>query len=785
MKRIVISINSLLNNRGSEALIRGLVEIIKGSTSEETDITVISKEKSIVNKERIEYVDRYVWRYHDVKTLAVYSKILRGLKILGLYKYNDRPFSHLQEYVACADTIIVVGADNYCGYGIFNEMHTFTMWMKSICKGEIWFYDCSIEKKYISNEVRKDLNLYNGITVRESISQRELTGEGVLVPVYFIPDPAFVMKPEKREWRGAYGVQDEEPYVVVNLSNLIIENTWGGNRESILKNYRNLIFYIRDEMDYKVVLLPHVMGGADLSMLKELKQSFLEDSGVVLFSEENISAPELKYIIGGSQFVVTARTHASIAAYSERIPTLVVGYSIKSKGIAEDLFGEWEHFVLPVEKLKAPDNLKNAFIWIVENRDIIVKKLSDSMPEYKRKTGEFGTLLFGKTIRQNPEDCCGCMACGDACPKNCISFRYARDGFWYPVVDEKRCIHCGICDKVCPMYKAEQERELPETYSAYTKDDSILLNSSSGGIFSEIARSFLGTYAGRVYGAVLSDDFYVSHSSARSCEELRLFMGSKYQQSSVNGCYREIADLLRQGEHVLFSGTPCQVAALYSFLEMRNLEYQDFLYTVEVVCHGVPSRAVLIKYLQELEEKSGKRPVSMKWRSKSHGWGPNRIKILFEDGTTSETTSQENPYQKGFLKNVYLRPSCYQCHFAKLPRVADITLADFWGYDGKMLESNQNKGISLLAVSSDKGKELLSSIMDRIEYHRVELDYVKKRNRHFWIHPEYNDAYHYVFANLDSLTFEVIDRQFINPPVNNTFVKRAIRKARRLIRWKI
>ena len=348
--------------------------------------------------------------------------------------------------------------------------------------------------------------------------------------------------------------------------------------------------------------------------------------------------------------------------------------------------------------------------------------------------------------------CCGCGACLQKCPKNAITLEYDHEGFWYPFVDLDKCVDCGLCIKVCHLLKNNynpNDTETKASYCAYNKSDEILKDSSSGGIFWLLVEYALSK-GGVVYGAV-AEGFNVFHRRGETVEECAAFRKSKYLQSDTKNTYIEALTDLKAGRLVLYSGTPCQIAGLYSFLEKKY----DNLITCEVVCHGVPSRAAFNKWLEELTQKNnGVRPVSMVWRDKEQGWGPNRITYSFENGRTWTCTSKENLFQKGFLHNLYLRLSCYECKYARLPRVADVSLADFWGYDGKLKEKNHNKGLSIVILSTDAGVAIFNEIKDRLICDAVEIEYVKRCSRHVWRTPKYNINRQKFFKRLPHSKFE-------------------------------
>lgn len=359
----------------------------------------------------------------------------------------------------------------------------------------------------------------------------------------------------------------------------------------------------------------------------------------------------------------------------------------------------------------------------------------------------------------SPSQCCGCSACVQKCPKKAICMKFDAEGFMYPQIDDNLCIDCGACVKVCHLTQENinfNNLIEPLSYCAYNTNDAILKDSSSGGVFWLLVEHVIGKQ-GVVYGAV-ADGFNVYHKRGVTLDECTLFRKSKYLQSDTKNTYIEAKRDLQEGKIVLYSGTPCQIAGLYSFLSKQY----DNLLTCEVVCHGVPSLTAFNKWLEDLtKEHNGIKPVSMVWRDKTNGWGPNHVTYKFEDGSIYSAPSQQSLYQKGFLDNLYLRPSCYECHYARLPRIADITLADCWGYSGKLVEPNKNKGLSMVIVSTVKGKEALKSISNNLVIEHISLDYIKQLSRHVWLHPEYNPKRPLFFKYLSTHSFSKSARKFL------------------------
>ena len=359
-------------------------------------------------------------------------------------------------------------------------------------------------------------------------------------------------------------------------------------------------------------------------------------------------------------------------------------------------------------------------------------------------------------------NCCGCGACVQKCPVQCITLNYDEEGFGYPKVDEKKCINCNQCEKVCPLYRKQEDNQKgnsPSCFIAFNRDEDILKDSSSGGVFWLLVQNVIGC-EGVVYGAV-AEGFNVFHKRASTINECALFRKSKYLQSDTKETYKEALSDLKVGKVVLYSGTPCQIAGLYSFIGNKQF---DNLITCEVICHGVPSLKAFNKWLDDLSKKhGGAKPVSMVWRDKIYGWGPNRITYHFDNSTTWTCASRDNLFQWGFLNNLYLRPSCYECHYARLPRLADFALADAWNYNGELLKVNNNKGLSIVILSTEKAKRIFNDIRHYLIFEETSIDYVKQCSRHVWKKPLFNKNRKRFFHMLARKNFETAAKKCLQP----------------------
>ncbi|MFR9524446.1 MAG: Coenzyme F420 hydrogenase/dehydrogenase, beta subunit C-terminal domain [Rikenellaceae bacterium] len=308
------------------------------------------------------------------------------------------------------------------------------------------------------------------------------------------------------------------------------------------------------------------------------------------------------------------------------------------------------------------------------------------------------------------KDCCGCTACYAACPTQCISMEEDHEGFLYPTVDSTRCIECGLCLKVCPVINKATARKPLEVLAAKNRDESVRSQSSSGGLFSILASKVIDK-DGIVFGARFNSEWEVEHSSAQTMSEAAAFRGSKYVQSRVGDTFRQAKELLDAGHHVLYSGTPCQIAGLRGYL---GRDYENLL-AVDFICHGTPSPKVWRQYLDHIASTKlqGDRSkiTAISFRDKSKSWKRFRLTILAENSTPILSQAVDsNPYEQGFLKGIYLRPSCHECPSRELKSGSDITLADYWGIEKVAARFDDNRGTSLVMVNTQKGALLLSEL---------------------------------------------------------------------------
>ena len=302
-------------------------------------------------------------------------------------------------------------------------------------------------------------------------------------------------------------------------------------------------------------------------------------------------------------------------------------------------------------------------------------------------------------------NCCGCSACSSICPKHCISMQSDNEGFLYPVVNEEDCIDCGLCEKVCHELHPFEERKPQKVYAAINKDEEIRLKSSSGGIFYLLAEKTI-TEGGVVFGARFDEQWQVVIDYAETMEGVKAFMGSKYVQARMATAYADTKRFLSEGRKVLFSGTPCQIAGLHHFLRKPY----DNLLTVDIICHGSPSPKVWSLYLDEVVTAGRKAINDVQFRNKSNGW--KAFNFTMEYNKNEQTVSlcshhQQNHFMRAFLRDMILRPSCYQCQAKNGRSHSDITIADFWGINTEIPDMDDDKGTGLVLVNTNKGQASL------------------------------------------------------------------------------
>lgn len=378
---------------------------------------------------------------------------------------------------------------------------------------------------------------------------------------------------------------------------------------------------------------------------------------------------------------------------------------------------------------------------------------------------------------KNKHNCCGCESCIQVCPKNCINLNPDKEGFLYPTVETSLCVKCGLCEKVCPVINI-QEINLPkEIWAAQNNDAAERRESSSGGVTSMLARKIIED-GGVVFGVIINEKCEVVHTYAETQEELIAFRGSKYVQSRVGHSFKQVKEFLHVGRKVLFVGTPCQVSGLKLFLRK---DYPN-LYTIDFICHGVPSPGIFKWYLQEKLNKYAGNPIpsarsynpqmgiqipngikikDIRFRDKKEGWKKYSFVLSFtqnyDNGKSKIVTITENvtknAFLKGFCTDLYLRPSCHQCPTRGFRSGSDLTLADFWGQEVIFPDFDNDTGVSSVIIKNEKGLRLFHSISD-IKKERRTIEEVLTYNPSLLYSKSESYKRRKFWKNIDKYSFE-------------------------------
>lgn len=317
------------------------------------------------------------------------------------------------------------------------------------------------------------------------------------------------------------------------------------------------------------------------------------------------------------------------------------------------------------------------------------------------------------------DSCTGCSVCVSVCPKEAITLVEDDHGFAHPLIDEKRCVKCGLCKKVCPVHLQHKNKQTDDVFACWQLDEKKRFMATSGGVFTTVAEHFLSS-GGIVYGAALESNCAVKHIRVSDVNDLSKLRGAKYAQSATSGIFEQVKYDLQAGTRVLFSGTPCQIAALKNYVGKA----ESGLYTIDVVCHGVASPKFFMDYLAHIRKKQGGEIATVNFRYKKPCWSVYSMRIEFTDGRVYIADKFQDPFLYLFSSkagDLTLRRSCFTCQFTTPERIGDMTLGDFWNIKAeRYAQRSIEQGTGLVLINSQKGQELFDSVKAQL--------YVERRN---------------------------------------------------------
>jgi len=346
-------------------------------------------------------------------------------------------------------------------------------------------------------------------------------------------------------------------------------------------------------------------------------------------------------------------------------------------------------------------------------------------------------------------NCTGCRTCEQKCSYRAINMKANAEGFLYPEIDSDLCNNCGLCEKICPIFRDDLQNDVLEVFAAKSLNKEQLLRSASGGIFAALAENIL-EQNGIVFGCAYDENLVAKHIGIENLSELHKLQSSKYVQSDTLDTYTQARDFLKQNRKVLYSGTSCQIAGLKAFL---GKDYEN-LATVDLICHGVPSPGLFAKYIEWLGKKMGGKIIYYNFRSKERGGWDYNLKAKTKTKTkTKYLKCFLDPYYRRFLSNETLRECCYSCKYACGKRTSDISLADYWGIEQAHPVFFSRDGISAVLVNTQKGKNLFESIKNKAEYIQSTFENVAKNQLRLHGPVKRPAARDFAYSRIDELFF--------------------------------
>lgn len=547
----------------------------------------------------------------------------------------------------------------------------------------------SIDEKYIVF-YKRYLENFDFISVREE-SMKGILKELTNKPITRVIDPTLLLNKEVYDKMKIETKYKGKDYIYVH----IIENDE--------KTYE-----IADQLSRKL----------NIPVLHNRQKGLFENE---LGSNFHGRPEEFISVIENAKYIVTNSFHSTVFAMIYERDFITIPHATRPARMQNllDIAGLSNHLIEDVRIMPKLDTLK------IDYKDVKKRLLKEREESIKfLKNAIYGELPdkheenYLKT--GNKFNCFGCELCKDICPVHAIEMVEDGDGFKYPKIDKEKCIKCGLCEKSC-IYRKKVEKDkntdFPLVYAATYTDNEVLENSSSGGIFTALYKYVISN-KGYVVGVKYNENMVAEYDISDKEKDIEKFRGSKYVAANINDVRKKVKEKLESGKLVLFTGNPCQIKALKTYL---NKDY-DNLYLVEIICHGTPSPKVFRLYIKYLEEKYKSKVIDFKFRDKEKGWATSNlstIRVILEDGRELTEPALYNNYNRAFLNNYILRPGCHNCELTGDNGLADMTIGDFWGIEEIMpkFAKREKNGISIVKINTIKGNKLFEDICKNLEYY--------------------------------------------------------------------
>ncbi|MEO0275109.1 MAG: Coenzyme F420 hydrogenase/dehydrogenase, beta subunit C-terminal domain, partial [candidate division WOR-3 bacterium] len=501
---------------------------------------------------------------------------------------------------------------------------------------------------------------------------------------------------------------------------------------------------------------------------------------------------EFLWLLKESNFVITSSFHGVAFSVIFKKPFYAILWDrkdmIRQNGRIIDLLGKLglkdRAFVDPREILKRgfDENIDWKYVHerLNELREDSISWLLNALNDESTDTV---LSKFMRNVSFIQKGCAGCFSCYNICPADAIEMIFSYEGFYVPSVNNNLCTNCGLCVKVCPVINEPSQQgrfSKPKVYAAWSLDESIRMNSSSGGIYPELAKIILEN-GGVVFAVAWNKkEWLPEHIQVNNVEGISQTVGSKYVQSKAGDVYEKIIEIAKNGKSVLFIGTPCQVAGLKNIVEQTGT-IEDKVFTVDLVCLGVPSPVVFKKYVDE--NFKHKIISSISFRSKIFGWSKPCIVVNTANGNPYSMALYKDSFGCGFGRRYFLNLVCYDCPFSRIPRQGDITLGDFWGVPEKYKDE---RGVSVVLVNSQKGEKLFGELIEkrRIFAEQVSIETATKSNpRIVSGKMDIPEKRAIILREIQNKSWHYISKKYIKPPVGlRGFTRRGLSLAKRIVK---